>query len=285
MNYNNLDNFKENNFIWPLHLSIENEGLDPSKFSDQYFNFQEEAKKKLGYEVSLKPNLLSKFFDKLCFNKNIINNVKKLIGNDIYVWSSALFPKAPNEGKIVSFHQDNPYWQLSTNKVVTAWIALTTSDEFSGALQVVPGSAKKGLIKKIDVENARESYLKGKKTTIQSDMLSYNQNLDDYMKKNPPVTLTMKPGEYSIHHIDTVHGSGVNNSKNYRIGFAIRYISSDTTHLIETHKDFAIHVSGEKNNYFVEEARPKDDFGKTEIAQHELSMSSAGAFGNKKYVS
>ena len=46
MNFNNLDNFKKNNFIWPLNLSNENAELDPSKFTDQYFNFQEEAKKK-----------------------------------------------------------------------------------------------------------------------------------------------------------------------------------------------------------------------------------------------
>ena len=40
---------------------------------------------------------------------------------------------------------------VTTNKVVTAWIALTKSDKSSGALEVVPKSYKLGLIKKLDV--------------------------------------------------------------------------------------------------------------------------------------
>ena len=87
--------------------------------------------------MSLKPNLLSTVFDKLAHDKNVLKLVKQAIGDDIYIWSSAFFFKAPGDGKIVSYHQDNPYWQLTTNKVVTAWIALTKSDKNSGALEVV----------------------------------------------------------------------------------------------------------------------------------------------------
>ena len=75
-------------------------------------------------------------FYKIATDINIIQNVKKIIGNDLYIWSSAFFVKAPSEGKFVSYHQDNPYWQLSDDKVVTAWIALTKSDKISGALEL-----------------------------------------------------------------------------------------------------------------------------------------------------
>ena len=37
-----------------------------------------------------------------------------------------------------------------------------------------------------------------------------------------------------------------NKSKNYRIGFAIRYISSETRHLVEKSGDSALHVCGKK---------------------------------------
>ena len=95
----------------------------------------------------------------------------------------SFFPKFPNEGKMVSFHQDNPYWQLSSKKVISVWIALTDSKEESGALQVVPNSSHLGIINKLDVPDARESYLKGEKTTTENDLLSYNQNLDKFIKK------------------------------------------------------------------------------------------------------
>ena len=58
--------------------------------------------------------------------------------------------------KLVSFHQDI-YWQLSTNKVVTVWLALTESKEISVA-KSLPESYKLGLINNLDVENADDSY-------------------------------------------------------------------------------------------------------------------------------
>ena len=192
------------------------------------------------------------------------------------------FAKAPGEGKIVSYHQDNPYWQLTTDKVVSAWVALTNSNKESGALEVVPETHKMGIIKKLDVENPRSSYLKGERTTKSSDLLSYNQNLDDFIKKNPPKVLDLKPNQYSIHHVNAVHGSGINKTDNYRIGFAIRYISSDTQHT-EEQKDLALHISGKKNNYYEGEKSPIKDFDEAAVHQYKISMNSTGVFGNKKY--
>ena len=113
-------------------------------------------------------------------------------------------------------------------------------------------------------------------------MKSYNQNLDEFIKINPPKCLELNPGEFSIHHVNTVHGSGINKSPNHRIGFAVRYISSDTRHH-ELQNDYAVHVCGKKNSYFIEEKRPIEDFGSEEISNYEISMKSGGAFGNKKY--
>ncbi len=275
----NIENFDKNGACWPFKIK-----QDLGNLEKEYFEFQKLAESNLGHPVSLKPNLLSTFFDKLCFDENVISKVKQIIGDDIYIWSSAIFAKLPGEGKIVSYHQDNPYWQLSTNNVVSAWIALTESKKTSGALEVVPGSQKNGILKDLDVKNARESYLKGEKTTVDNDLLSYNQNLNEYTKINTPVAIELEPGEFSIHHVNTVHGSGINNSKKPRIGFAIRYVTSDTKHLIEKSGDSALHVCGKKNSYFSDEARPDKNFSKKAIEMHNYSMKSAGAFGNKKYV-
>ncbi len=275
----NIDNFDKNGACWPFKIKQNLGDLEK-----EYFAFQSLAKKNIGNPISLKPNLLSTFFDKLCFDENVIAKVREIIGEDIYIWSSAIFAKLPGEGKIVSYHQDNPYWQLSTNNVVSAWIALTDSNKNSGALEIVPGSHRDGIIKDLDVQNARESYLKGKRTTVDNDLLSYNQNLDDYIKSNPPVAIELQAGEFSIHHVNTVHGSGINQSNNPRIGFAVRYVTSDTKHLIEKSGDSAIHVCGKKNEYFTDELRPDKDFSKQSINMHNFSMRAAGAFGNKKYV-
>ena len=170
---------------------------------------------------------------------------------------------------------------MTTDKVITVWIALTNSDKNSGALEVVPKSSKLGIIKKLDVPNARDAYVKGLKTTNENDMLSYRQDLKEFLRDNRPETVNLKAAQYSIHHVNTVHGSGINKSQNYRIGFAVRYISSDTKHH-ELENDYAIHVCGKKI-HFIEEKRPIEDFGSEEILNYEISMKSGGAFGNKKY--
>ena len=278
-NIYNVENFDENGIAWPYSLKIKH---DISEFETQYFRYKENSQKHFGKDCSLKPHLLSKFFYDLAVDESILNNIKKIIGENIYIWSSAFFAKAPGEGKIVSFHQDNPYWQLTTTKVVTAWIALTSSNKKSGALQAVPRSHGLGLLNKLDVENPRKSYLKGEKTTVSNDMLSYNQNLDEFVKKNPPLIINLNPGEFSIHHVNTVHGSGINESKDYRIGFAVRYVSSETQHF-EEDKDFATHISGNKNNYYQDEISAKEEFSESEISQYKISMESTGVFGNKKY--
>ncbi len=276
----NLNNFKNNGVAWPLTFKDNN--YPPEALEKCYQDFQIKAEKTFGQKITLKPNLLSKFFDNFLDHPSILPKVKKIIGENIYVWSSAIFAKAPGEGKIVSYHQDNPYWQLSNENVVTVWVALTYSSQLSGALELVPKSHNLGVIKKLDVNNARNSYLNGEKTTNSSDLLSFNQNLDKFIKEHPPKIVDLKPGEYSIHHVNTVHGSGINKTTNYRVGFAIRYISSDTKHL-EVSKDKAIYICGKKNIFYQEEKRPKLDFDKEAIDQYKISMDSTGVFGNKKY--
>jgi non-heme Fe2+,alpha-ketoglutarate-dependent halogenase len=274
-----VTNFNENGVAGPY--SLKNQYPD-RQLENEYFDFKKKAEQVFGKTISLKPHLLSPFFDKLAKDESIIEKVKQIIGEDIYIWSSAFFPKAPGDGKIVSYHQDNPYWQLTTTKVITAWIALTQSNQLSGALELVPGSHKLGLIKKLDVENPRASYLKGDKTTPKNDVLSYNQNLKEYIAQNKPMCFNLKPGEFSLHHVNTVHGSGVNESDHYRIGFAIRYVSSETQHLMEK-SDLALHISGKKNSYYEDEVSPKENFNLDAINQYKKSNMSTGVFGNKKY--
>jgi non-haem Fe2+, alpha-ketoglutarate-dependent halogenase len=274
-----IDDYETNGVAWPFDLSDQ---FSAKQLEPEYFKFQTLAKKTFGKKVSLKPNLLSTFFDALAFDSEVIKQVSRVIGPDIYIWSSAFFFKAPKDGRIVSFHQDNPYWQLTSDNVVTAWIALTESNSACGAMEIVPKSYKLGLIKKLDVENPVEAYRLGIKTTPQHDLLSYNNNLEKYLEKNEPVIIRLLPGQFSLHHVNTVHGSRANQSNNFRIGFAVRYISSETKHKMES-SDMALHVCGKTSPYFEHETRPKRDFDSEAITCYQKAMESTGAFGNKKY--
>ena len=80
----------------------------------------------------------------------------------------------------MSYHQDNPYWQLSTTNVVTVWIALTNSDKKSELLNLFPILTTFGIINTLDVQNPRKAYLNGEKTTSEKDLLSYKQNWTNF---------------------------------------------------------------------------------------------------------
>ena len=146
---------RKNNLKFEIER-LENLSFKENELEQKYHDFQLLAQKKFGNKITLKPNILSTFFDHFLDHPSILPKVKKLIGENIYVWSSAIFAKAPGEGRIVSYHQDNPYWQLSNEKVVTVWIALTDSNKESGALELLPKSQNIGVINKLDVSNAAQ---------------------------------------------------------------------------------------------------------------------------------
>ena len=274
-----IENYFDNGFATPFSLS---ENFKNTDWLGEYFSFQDKCNKFLGHSVTVKPNILSSFFDSIVFDDEIITRVNNLIGPDVYVWSSAIFAKAPGDKKIVSFHQDNPYWQLSSKEVVTAWVSFTESNKISGGMQIVPQSHKFGLISDLDISNPREAYLEGKKTTSKNDLLSYKHELEDFVKENPPVSIDLSAGTFSLHHLDAVHGSGTNQSSHYRIGYAIRYVSSKTKHIMEN-SDSGLHISGKKDRYFLDELRPMQDFSEGALDCYRKSMRTAGSFGNKSY--
>ena len=39
----------------------------------------------------------------------ILDTVEDLLGPDVMVWSSHLYPKEPGDGRFISWHQDSPH--------------------------------------------------------------------------------------------------------------------------------------------------------------------------------
>ena len=78
-----LNDFKKCGVAWPFSLPNLNELDDLEK---KYFEFQDQALRKFGIKISLKPNLLSIFFYKLSIHQTIVEKVKSIIGENIYIW-------------------------------------------------------------------------------------------------------------------------------------------------------------------------------------------------------
>jgi ectoine hydroxylase-related dioxygenase (phytanoyl-CoA dioxygenase family) len=157
-------------------------------------------------------HLMLPCLDQLMRDPRILDAVESLIGPDIVCCGGQLFVKEPGAANFLSWHQDGCYWGLMSRDVVTAWLALTPSGPDNGCMRVLPGS-----------HSAR---LPHAETFAPANMLSHGQAAMVDVQPHDAVDLVLKPGEISLHHSLTVHGSEPNRASYPRIGFAIRYTAA-----------------------------------------------------------
>lgn len=147
----------------------------------------------------------------------LLNAVEVILGPDLLVDGSLVFYKPPQDASYVSWHQDSVYsgWHLTPS--VSAWIALTASERANGCMRVVPGSHKQGLL---DHDNVRDDpnllNRRGERVKIEVD-------------ESDAIDVVLRPGEMSLHHSTIIHGSNPNTSDVPRIGFIVRFVTSQTT--------------------------------------------------------
>lgn len=158
-----------------------------------------------------RPHMLLTCIRDLVREERIIDAVEDLFGPNILVWSSDFLIKEPRDPGFVSWHQDSNYWGLSSPDVVTAWVALSESDEENGAMKVIPGTHQ-------------EKALPHRDTFAKENILTRGQEIAVDVDPGRAKTLELKAGEMSLHHVGIVHGSEPNRSNRRRFGFAIRYI-------------------------------------------------------------
>ena len=178
-------------------------------------------------------HLISPVFNKICYKPKILNAVESIIGQNILICGTTLFIKNANEQGFVSFHQDAKYIGLEPHNWVTAWIAVTDANEENGCMRMLAGSHK---------ENLRHHNQK----FDENNLLTRGQTIENVkIEKTNPVIL--KAGQMSLHHPKVVHGSGLNKSRDRRIGFVVQsYIGTNVDQVL--------------GKMYVQLARGKDKF-------------------------
>ena len=202
-----------------------------------------------------KPHLVFKWLNDLMRRPEILDPIEDLYGGNLLAWSSSFFIKEPHDPAYISWHQDSTYWGLSHPDVVTAWVALSVSDEPSGVMRVLPGSH---LIEQ----------LPHKDTFARDNLLTRGQEVQVEVDERKVVDMPLSPGEMSLHHVRIVHGSKANRSDRRRIGVAIRYVP---TYLRQTAgaRDHASLVRGvDTYHHFDADPVPKSDLHVDAVAAH-----------------
>jgi phytanoyl-CoA hydroxylase len=163
-------------------------------------------------------------------NKELLNEVENIIGQDIILHHTKLFEKPPKKGSAFPLHQDWSYFPTKENSMIAAVLHLSKSNIDMGCLRIVPRSHKLGRIEGSDG----------------------HQLVDEIHKKydlESATPIIAKPGDVLFFHCCSIHGSMPNKSNSPRKTILLQFYSGkDKINNEITHTNAQLVLRG--RNYF-----------------------------------
>tara|TARA_B100001142_G_scaffold164747_1_gene164735 strand:- start:1379 stop:2206 length:828 start_codon:yes stop_codon:yes gene_type:complete len=213
---NQLQEYSDNGYVAPIDILSKNEAFE---IRAEIENIEDKWPNELNGNGRNYAHMISPTLDGICHNSKILDAVESIIGNNILICGTTLFIKNPYEKGFVSFHQDATYIGLEPHNWVTAWLAITDTNEKNGCMRMLPGSHKNNIM------HHEQKYDEG-------NLLTRGQTIENVsFKKTTP--LVLNAGQMSLHHPKVIHGSGLNKSNDRRIGFVIQsYIGSNVDQVL-----------------------------------------------------
>ena len=216
LSLNQLKQYEDNGFVSPINIFSKEKAKE---IRNEIELIEKKMPDELDKSGRYNAHLISPLLDDVTHNPKILDAVQSLIGEDILVCGTTLFIKNPNEKGFVSYHQDAKYIGLEPHNWVTAWVAITDSNEKNGCMRMWSGSHK---------DNLKEHDQKFN----EGNLLTRGQTVKN-VPKDKTTPLVLKAGQMSLHHPTVVHGSGINKSNDRRIGFVIQsYISTNVKQIL-----------------------------------------------------
>lgn len=251
-----LERYRQTGFVFPLTALTGEEAGDYRRRFEAY-----EAANGGWYELSKgqKLYLLQTWVAELASHPRVLDAVEDVLGPDLFVWGVSLFVKDARTVDYVSWHQDSTYWGLNEPDVVTAWLALSPATPESGCMKMQPGSHKLNQLPHVD-------------TLAKHNLLTRGQEIAVEVDESEAAHVALQPGEFSLHHVRTVHASEPNRSGDRRIGVAVRYVAPHVRQ-VSGEKDTAWLVRGEDRfGNFLHEQPPAADMDDAARAEHARIM-------------
>ena len=250
LNDQQIDQYREEGFLAPIDIMSEDEAADYlARLEDAEANYPQH----LNPENRNNLHLGLRLFDELVHHPIVLDVVEDLIGPNFSLWGSVLFAKGPQSAQYVSWHQDATYMGLGSHQFITPWIALTPSNRENGCMTMLPGSHRNGVMGHDE-------------TFAEDNILTRGQNIPD-VDPHSGVDLVLRPGQMSVHHALTIHGSQPNPSEQRRIGYAIQsYVPSGVEQLVG--ENYWMPMRGEcQHKNMIRLSRPQADFDEEAVTQ------------------
>lgn len=150
----------------------------------------------------------------LTFHPRVLAIVRALAGVPLRLWHDQALIK-PAGGKPTRYHQGQTNWshdQRPDSHALTVWIALNDAPIERGCMGFIPGSHRHwNLPRQPDLHDPRGLY------ALRPDF-EWEAN----------VRLPLRAGDLTVHHANTAHNAGPNETDEARYGFIIDFMDADT---------------------------------------------------------
>jgi len=141
---------------------------------------------------------------------------EQLCGAGLELDYDQLVAKPPGKTDAVfHWHQDLAYWPVTPDtRTASFWMALDETDLDNGCVQFVSGSH-------------REAQLRPH-APLHGDRAKSHTLVATLQPGDAPQPARLHPGDVSVHHERTLHGSGGNGSGRWRRGYVVAFRSVET---------------------------------------------------------
>ena len=129
----------------------------------------------------------------------------------VLLWQDQALYKEPG-GRETTPHQDQTFWPLGSQPLISAWIPFDDVRIDDGAMAYVPGSHRHGRLKVVDITHQTDPY----------DILN-----DPAIAHRKPRTVEVEAGSVIWHGGLTVHMAAANRSARTRRVFTVVYLDAN----------------------------------------------------------
>ena len=259
LSQNQIQNYWDDGYLFPIQVMSQDEAAAARRELEQLEHDWLDAglPKPINAYKRVNSNAVMPLSYRLASDPRILDVVEGILGPDILIYGAEYFIKEPRTKHMVSMHQDLTYWGLgATSRMVTVWLALSPATPASGCMDFVKGSHKNPIMPHKD-------------TFDDLNLLSRGQEIQVDVAPQHKTAIEIHPGQISLHHGLTIHGSGPNTTDDRRIAFVVRYVAPDVRQEVGD-KDYAMLVRGaDRNGNFVNYAPPRDTFSADGLAMWE----------------
>jgi len=158
---------------------------------------------------------------------------RMLGASKVHLYDDQLFVKEPGTNYPTPFHQDWTYFHFDGRQICGIWFTVDEVGPEDGALGYVRGSHSwNRSFRPVPIGGGKSSDLYAAEGKGSDDGLEVLPDIEADPDKYDLVYFDYKPGDCSMHHIRTIHGSkGNTSSDKRRRAVTVRYCGDDATFL------------------------------------------------------